>query len=294
MFGFKKKAKEKIKPDLDKILDTLRKNEISVTMHNAKNNGAIYRSKFGGKPAVPAGFVWPRFDAENYDGEKANRPLSFLCQINLEEICTYDKDTLLPKTGLLLFFYEQETMRWGFDPEDEECSRVYYYEDISRLEEADLPDDIKDEYKVKEYDLSFSAKDSYPSFEELECHSDVDSDWDDYDEAVKKKGYEIESEGHKLLGYADLIQGEMLTECERTTRGLYCGDAESYHNTSEDVKEDVNKAATDWILLFQMASIQEDDYELMFGDLGNIYFYIRKQDLKARNFDKVWLVLQCG
>jgi len=47
-------------------------------------------------------------------------------------------------------------------------------------------------------------------------------------------------------------------------------------------------------LLFQMASIQEDDYELMFGDLGNLYFYIRKQDLKERNFDKVWLVLQCG
>ena len=72
------------------------------------------------------------------------------------------------------------------------------------------------------------------------------------------------------------------------------GDAKSYQNTSEDVKEDVNKAAADWVLLFQMASIQEDDYELMFGDLGNLYFYIRKQDLKERNFDKVWLVLQCG
>ena len=61
-----------------------------------------------------------------------------------------------------------------------------------------------------------------------------------------------------------------------------------------DVKEDIDEAATDWFLLFQMASIQEDDYELMFGDLGNLYFYIRKQDLMERSFDKVWLVLQCG
>ena len=294
MFGLKKKAEKKNTPDLDKILDTIRKNEISLTTRKAKKGGSVYRSKFGGKPAVPAGFEWPRFDAENYDGETANRPLSFLCQINLEEISAYDKENLLPGTGLLLFFYEQESMRWGFDPEDAGCSRVFYFEDISQLAEADLPDDMKDEYKVKEYDLSFSAKDSYPSFEELDCHSDVDCDWDDYDEAVEKKGYALESERHKLLGYADLVQGEMLTECERITRGLYCGDHKSYVDTPEDVKEDISGAATDWVLLFQMASIQEDDYELMFGDLGNLYFYIRKQDLKERNFDKVWLVLQCG
>ena len=294
MFGLKKKTAENKALDLDKILDIIRKNEISVTTRKAKNCGSVYRSKFGGKPAVPAGFEWPRFDAENYDGETANRPLSFLCQINLEEMSAYDKEKLLPQKGLLLFFYEQESMRWGFDPEDEGCSRVYYFEDISQLAAADLPDDMKDEYKVREYDLSFSAKDSYPSFEELVCHLDTDANWDCYDRAVYGKGYDMECERHKLLGYADLVQGEMLTECERTTRGLYCGDAESYHNTPEDVKEDVNKAAADWVLLFQMASIQEDDYELMFGDLGNLYFYIRKQDLQSRSFDKTWLVLQCG
>ena len=91
MFGFKKKAKEKKKPDLAQILDMLRKNEIAVTTRKAKNGGSVYRSKFGGNPATPAGFEWPRFDAENYDGETANRPLSFLCQINLEEISAYDK-----------------------------------------------------------------------------------------------------------------------------------------------------------------------------------------------------------
>ncbi|MBR2460143.1 MAG: DUF1963 domain-containing protein [Clostridia bacterium] len=293
-FGFKKKVAKKKKPNLNKLLDTLRKNEISVSTRTAMNDGAVYRSKFGGKPAVPTGFEWPRFEAENYNGETANRPLSFLCQINLEEIRAYDKENMLPEKGLLLFFYEQESMRWGFDPEDAGCSRVYYYEDVSQLAEATLPDDLKDEFKVKEYDLSFEAKDSYPSFEELDCHSDVDCDWDDYEETVEKKDYEIESERHKLLGYADLIQGETLTECERTKRGLYCGNPESYRNTSKDIEDDINKSATEWILLFQMASIQEDDYELMFGDLGNLYFYIRKQDLKERNFDKVWLVLQCG
>ncbi len=32
----------------------------------------------------------------------------------------------------------------------------------------------------------------------------------------------------------------------------------------------------------------------MFGDCGCIYFYIRKEDLAARRFDRVHLCLQCG
>ena len=124
MFSFNKKTNE-----LDKVLKNLVKNEIAVTHHATKSGGAIYRSKIGGKPAAPEGFEWPRFEAENFNEETANRPLSFLCQINLEEICGYDKEELLPKKGLLLFFYEMESMCWGFDPSDEGCSRVYYFEE---------------------------------------------------------------------------------------------------------------------------------------------------------------------
>ncbi len=291
MFGFNKDKKTM---DLDEILNMLVKNEISVKACKAEDSGDIRRSKFGGRPATTSDFEWPRFEAENFDNESANRPLSFLCQINLEEVSAFDKDGLLPKKGLLLFFYEQESMRWGFDPADNGCSRVYYFEDTDSLLPSDFPEDLKEEYLVKEYALSFSFQNSYPSFEELECHSDTECDWDDYDEVVEKKGYEIVCERHKLLGYADLIQGEILTECERTVRGLYCGDPQSYESTPEDLTKDIEKKASDWILLFQMASICDSDYELMFGDLGNLYFYIRKQDLKERNFDKVWLVLQCG
>ena len=294
MFGFKKKEKPKKTLVSDSFLQVLRRDEISVSKRKARENGDPLRSKFGGKPAVPAEFVWPRFESENFDGESANRPLSFLCQINLEEIKACDAENLLPDKGMILFFYEQESQRWGFDAKDKGCSRVYYFADIQELSETELPDDLIAEYRVKEYDLVFSKKDSYPSYEELFCYTGTECDWDSYDEALEGKGYALDSERHKLLGYANLIQNEMLTECERTARGLYCGDSDSYQNTPQSVQEDIDKAATDWILLFQMASIQEDDYELMLGDMGNLYFYIRKQDLKECNFDKAWLILQCG
>ena len=51
--------------------------------------------------------------------------------------------------------------------------------------------------------------------------------------------------------------------------------------------------AQEWILLFQMDTVEKDGFELMFGDCGRIYFYIRKEDLRNRNFENVWLSLQC-
>lgn len=251
-------------------------------------------SKFGGKPYLPADFSWPTFRGESYDAEFAERPLSFLCQINLEEVSALDKENILPQKGMLYFFYEMATMLWGFDPDDEGCARVYYYEDTEGFIPIDIPSDIDDKYVVKEYKLNFSSGRSYPSYEELDCHIDEKLDWDEYDEILEDMGYEIESERHKLLGYANLIQGEMLTQCERIARGLYCGDAKSYRETPEDVKNDIKKHAIDWQLLFQMSYIQEKDFEMLFGDCGNLYFYIKKEDLANKNFDKVWLILQCG
>lgn len=286
--------KEKNNKTLDEALKLLRKNEISIRINKTENNDNPWRSKFGGKPVLPRGFAWPRFEGENYDGETENRPLSFLCQINLQDAKKYDKENLLPEKGLLLFFYELDTMCWGFDTEDEGCSRVYYFENENLLEETDFPSDLKEEYIVKEYDLAFSSSVSYPSYEEMNCHISVDCNWSEYDEAVEETGFENICERHKLLGYADAIQGEMLSECERISRGLYCGNPESYEKTSKEEKEAIKKAQTEWILLFQMASISDEGYELMFGDLGNLYFYIRKDDLKNKSFENVWLVLQCG
>jgi uncharacterized protein YwqG len=85
----------------------------------------------------------------------------------------------------------------------------------------------------------------------------------------------------------------MEEECEACTRGFRQGNPEDYKMISDAEKADITDKAKDWMLLFQMSTIEFEDYELMFGDCGSIYFWIRKEDLKERNFDKVWLVLQC-
>lgn len=158
----------------------------------------------------------------------------------------------------------------------------------------DWPEGIEEDYIVPEMALAFTPRMSYPMYEELEIHSDVECEWDDYDEALEKLGVDLDAEEHKLLGYANIIQNEMLTECERVSRDLYCGNPESYQNTAEDEEAAIMQGAKNWTLLLQLSTLEKDDWELMWGDCGMLYFYIKKQDLAQKRFENAWFSLQCG
>lgn len=291
----KKESKKETKEENTALLELIKrltKNEIEIA--TSENITLPNGSKFGGKPYLPKDFEWPHFEAENFEGDFASRPLSFLCQINLEEIAKYDTDSLLPKTGMLYFFYDAESERWGFDPEDEGCAKVYYFESTDGFKEAEIPSDLNEVFIVPELTIRFKCGKSIPSYEELELHDNTEVDWEEYDELAESLGYNSETERHKLLGYANLVQNEALSECERITRGLYCGDSKSYQETSDEENADIYEKAREWILLFQMSTIEKDGFEIMWGDCGCLYFYIKKDDLKNKRFDKIWLVLQCG
>lgn len=255
-------------------------------------------TKFGGRPDVPAHFVWERYVGEDYPDETPkSRPLSFIAQFDLAEISRYDTDDLLPKTGLLSFFYECETMKWGFDPKDRGCARVFYFEDVNALSPAEFPDDLEDYLRFPEIGIEARSEKSYQSFEDfLVQREKMLREWEKFEEAEKKLGIysEEDPECSKMLGWANVIQGNMTRECELVAkRGYYLGS--SWEKvTPRDRQETEQWANRDWLLLFQLDTVIKDDFELMFGDGGRIYFYIHRDDLAARNFDNVWLILQCG
>lgn len=286
---FKKKGNSKIMTEVRELAKTEIRMETDKDAKMIRADGC----KIGGKPYLPSDFVWPVFTSKE---DHVTRPLSFFCQVNLAEIKTYDNDHMLPTCGMLYFFYECESFRWGFDPDDSGAAQVFYFENTDGFVPFDLPQELDKAYIMPEIAVKFSTKNSYPMYEELEFHSDIVCEWEDYDKSLEKLGVNMEDdpEGHKLLGYADIIQNEMVSECERAIRGLYSGDSESYRKTTEDENADIQEKAKDWILLLQLGTIEKDEFEWMFGDCGMLYYYIKKEDLAAKRFENAWFCVQCG
>jgi uncharacterized protein YwqG len=276
----------------------MQKSSIRITC-NAIGECPVGSSKVGGKPDLPLDFNWYYFNGKSYDDIVDNRPLSFLAQINCEEACIYDKGRLLPPKGMLYFFYELVTMTWGFDPKDRGSARVYYYPGrVSELHRTDFPMDLFEEYRFPEIQITFSNKNELPAFEEFCEWYEKDYDWDEYDEAKTRMGFDSELNSNeeepisKLLGYANVIQNGMLLECEQVTNGIYCGEPiEIPEGKLRQLKENSKK----WQLLFQIDSIYLEGREIMmWGDMGRLFYYVKIDDLKKMNFDNCWLILQCG
>lgn len=60
-------------------------------------------SKWWGDPDMPENMQYPTIEVTE-DGETFDYPLTFICQINCEDIAPYDKDGKLPHEGILYFF----------------------------------------------------------------------------------------------------------------------------------------------------------------------------------------------
>jgi uncharacterized protein YwqG len=94
---------------------------------------------------------------------------------------------------------------------------------------------------------------------------------------------------HQIGGWPELIQGDMESECHLVSQGVRMGSPADHAAT---IKPGLEKGAEDWALLFQIDT-DEDGPGWMWGDMGMIYFWIRRTDLATRDFSRVWLILQC-
>ncbi len=296
--------KQEMTPALREALEKLARNRIRVEYRPGEEPFRLGASKFGGKPHLPADFDWPWYHGEKlaYDGKefskvKADCPLSFLLQIDLGELTPLDRDGLLPKDGLLSFFYELDSQPWGYSPAHGGGGRVYWFPAGTPLAETGFPAELEEDFHLPELALELEAAPCLPDWSDLEIlapelQEQLEGAYDRYDEMKKELGCPSEFASH-LLGYPDLIQNPMAPECEQVARGYDCGRGPL--GLSPEEQAEIDAAAKDWILLFQMGTVDDgEDFELMYGDCGCLYFWIRRQDLADRAFHKAWALLQCG
>lgn len=287
--------------DLEQTLKSMARNAVRLSIGDGEGPEI---GRFGGQPDVPPDFEWPYFVTDAFcDDEVKPRPLSFLAQFDCAALAPLDAEGLLPREGVLSFFYETLSQRWGFDPEDADCARVFWFPDRAALAPAEFPEDMEEYCRFPVLPVRGRSETEYPSYEEFSvmldllksCIASGQSPWKVFGKVRDGlRGYEdILPPWHRLLGWPDIIQGCMTQECELISRGYSTGSG--YEDIPLEVLEETEKTAMDdWRLLFQLDSgVSAEGFSLDFGDSGSIYFYIRKEDLAIRRFDRVWLILQC-
>lgn len=266
----------------DKIMESAQES-IRILAHPANEEDMkLGMSKIGGLPDIPKTVNWP---------VKEIGSLSFIAQINLEEITKNGMQQLLPKSGILYFFYDAEEQPWGYEHSHYDSWRVIYCDDISNLVRvAPSKGDIavfdacmleyRTEITLPPYDSTYIERMGLG--EEEEAYYDLL-------EQIEEQEKENDERINRVLGHPNAIQGDMQLQCQLVTNGVDCGDADTYEDSRV---EELKKGAEDWILLFQIDS--EDAAGMMWGDDGRIYFWIKKEDFKKLNFENVWMILQCG
>ncbi|MBO5419327.1 MAG: DUF1963 domain-containing protein [Bacteroidales bacterium] len=77
---------------------------MAIKINLAKTERILFcGSKWWGDPDMPADMQYPTVKVEE-DGDTFDYPLTFICQINCEDIAAFDKENLLPHEGMLYFF----------------------------------------------------------------------------------------------------------------------------------------------------------------------------------------------
>ncbi len=250
---------------------------------------SVGASKIGGNPDLPADFNWQHFEGV---------PLTFLAQIKLEDVKPLDIDDVLPDSGWLYFFYELGNQPYG-GPDQKNGWQVIYIESTVALNRTAHPTANTEFYPIKAlpaFKLSVSEVWTAPS--EEYAFKQIGSNkphWDDpdanhYIDLLAEIEDSTSESFHYLLGNPMQIQGDINIEASFGANSLELG-SDNYETAMTNLKDDI----TQWRLLFQMDSDYQEDanFDLMFGDVGRVYFMIRESDLKARRFNQVWTIMQC-
>lgn len=239
-------------------------------------------TRIGGDPIVPPGFVWPM---------RGDVPLGFLAQVDISEARSAwgnhlenTDDTLsiseLPEMGALYFFIDYENEPWGIDANEVGSFSVIHCPDITGATPMRPPSISENKFDgLAEGVMSLSRIESCLP---LELWS---NNWtrkmcakeDEAFNSAMEKAFN-NNPRHQLLGFPDPVQ---------------------YPGMNEECAEMAKKAfgltsvnPNDWKLLLQIDT--DDDLDLIWGDMGKVYFWIDQNDLKSHRFDRAWAILQCS
>ena len=248
---------------INPLLTELERSAISMSSTD-KGEMIVGDSKFGGEPDVAKGFTWPVTDD--------NRPLSFVFQVNLKDVSTYDKEHILPSSGMLYFFYDIEGLGseelseghiedWWQQQGNNNYFRIIY-SDCTRNDLHPFDDDNQMERIIikNEERLIFETEKSLPDYRDV-CLEKVNVEEDTYQ------------------WMADMFcHGDYPKKVQDDWRGSLLGYAGFYYEPID---------CSGRLLLFQI-----DLRDLYLDSDARIYCFVPSEDLKKADFSHAFFELQ--
>lgn len=239
---------------------------------------ALGESKIGGVPDLPYGVTWPVFK---------DTPMSFIAQFRMDKVSPNDSSNLLPKQGILYFFYDAHQEIFGEKPGDQAGWKVIYSTtEPDQLERIPFPSGLPKESRFNSCSVSSSKELTLP-----QDPSVFIPNWNWTDE--EKKHYEDFQYGfsyplgphasiHRMLGHADIIQDDMHLQAALYSNGV--------PSIDDPRVAALKETALNWVLLLQVDS--DSQAGMRWANSGMLYYWIQRQELLERRFDHIWLILQ--
>jgi len=270
---------------MEEILLTRARPSIRVVTEQVADEETIPigSSKIGGRPDLPRGTDW--IQTRHL---QPNESLPFLAQINLAETAPYDVDNLLPPIGMLYFF--------GDPPYGRGEGRVIYFDsDLSTLARRGFPDDVEE-----------TARATGLTERYVPCRVQFISEWNlpnvvlgrtdlpetfEFFELLSEASYSISPDGrrasvNRLLGHSFGHGQDLHLSCQLAHEGF------DVYRADENEIQTALAGKHAWQLLLQIDS--DPNADMSWSDAGSVYFFIRSEDLKAQNFDRVCFEFESG
>lgn len=254
-------------------------------------------TRAGGSPVLPKDLPWPQRPAAadpkeiaarggfNHSGKLARhltvaRPLAFLIQVDLAAAAAIPEARDLPSEGVLSFFYDVEVGPW--DSSSESC-RVVWAVDGEERADPNGPSEPRPFSTAHGLYVPHPAALGFPKA--LVTALRKGDATDEYAEWLMDRPAGNRT---KLLGSPDPEQRDPVTTA--VAAELYG----EQHLTGLHWRKDkarIQEAAKDWRLLAQveLAAVLSGR-----SHVGIVFFLIRRGDLAARDFSKVFSVYQQG
>ncbi|MFD3271146.1 YwqG family protein [Paenibacillus dendritiformis] len=243
------------------------------------------RSRVGGNPDLPPQAEWPR----TADGE----PMTFLAQLNLEQLAACDSLKRLPAQGMLYFFVGIDEPAYDIE------HRVIYAASADGLERRAPGGSTALDQEFDSFDALVRPTLEFPNYAYVD--EDMVSFDDDSYERYLDFVMEMSSAGEasenwgSMFGFAEGQHGddEIEAACALILRQEYGYDpdqamkalAAHYGGDAERARHEVD----DMVMLLEIDS--SDAVGFQWWDCGVLHFFIRGEDLRHGRFGRTYCSL---